>query len=348
MGLYESETYVSDIDLVIKSNSFIFDEIFDKTIFITGGTGLVCSPIVDMILRANYILGTKIKLIIAGRSEEKIRQRFEKQKYDYVYYDATKRNTLDLSTDYIIHGASNSSPTDISTRGIETMIDNIGGIYELLTYAAENDVINTLYISSSEIYGQRKTNNQWMENEYGSIDILLPRNAYSSSKRAAETLCVCFSEEKKIKTTIVRPGHIYGPTAKRTDTHVSSLFSFAAADGNNLIMKSSGEQVRSWCYCIDSAMAILYVLVRGKNKNAYNISSPNSILSIKEMAQYLSKKAEVQLVVEIPNEKEERRFNPMFNSSLKSDKLMDLGWKPLFDCEVGFEHTIKVIRESKL
>lgn len=161
-------------------------------------------------------------------------------------------------------------------------------------------------------------------------------------------MCACFSDERGIKTTIVRPVHIYGPTARRNDSHVSAIFSFNAADGNNLVMKSAGEQIRSWCYCLDSASAILTVLVNGQSMNAYNISNPSSVASIKDMAELLAKGAGAELVMDMPDDEEKRAFNPMQNSSLNSDKLINLGWQGLFDARTGFEHTVRIIREGDL
>ena len=65
-----------------------------------------------------------------------MKKRFPNQKFTFVPYNATKKNTFDFHADYIIHGASNSGPRDIAARGIETMLDNFNGMYELLNYAS--------------------------------------------------------------------------------------------------------------------------------------------------------------------------------------------------------------------
>ena len=348
MGLYDSQTYIKDLDLVIDKNQDVLKKLCGAKILITGASGLVCSPVVDLLLRSNKRLGTDISLYLAGRSEERMQKRFPDKNFVFVPYDATERNQFDFQVDYIIHGASNSGPKDITAHCIETMLDNFNGMYELLEYASREKVKNTLYISSSEVYGRKNRIDPFKEDEYGWVDILSSRSSYPSSKRAAETLCTCFSDEKDIKTTIVRPGHIYGPTARRNDSHLSAVFSFNAADGKNLIMKSTGEQIRSWCYCLDSASAILTVLAKGQNVNAYNISNPSSVTSIKEMAELLAKRAGVKLIIDAPNAEEKKAFNPMQNSSLNSEKLMRLGWQGLFDAKAGFEHTVRIIREGQL
>ena len=120
---------------------------------------------------------------------------------------------------------------------------------------------------------------------------------------------------------------------------------YAVARGENIIMKSDGSQLRSYCYCLDCASAILKVLIKGKNADAYNISNPDSILSIRQMAEILTASANVNLEMELPTQEEKKRFNPMSNSSLDSTKLIELGWKGLFNAERGFSHTVKILKE---
>ena len=106
-----------------------------------------------------------------------------------------------------------------------------------------------------------------------------------------------------------------------------------------------GICVRSYCYCLDSASAILKVLLKGENRQAYNISNPGSIINIRQMAELLVKAAGVKLQMELPTEEEKRGFNPMSNSSLDSTELLALGWRGLFDAEQGFGHTVEILKE---
>lgn len=349
MSLYDSKIYLNDLDRIIEEYDSIIEMLDNTSILITGATGMICSALIDVIFRADKKYNRNIHVYVAGRNEKSAKNRFlqysGEQYYHFVPYDARIRNEFSFHVDYIIHGASNSSPADIEKNGIDTMIGNFYGLYELLLYADREKAINTLYISSSEIYGKKDTTGLFNENEYGWVDILNPRSSYPSSKRAAETLCACFFSEHNQKTTIVRPGHVYGPTGKRKDSHVSSVFAYAAADGNNLVMKSSGSQIRSWCYVLDAASAILTVLAKGKGSNAYNISDKMSVMSIKDMAELLAKKEGVKLIFDISGDKK-KAGNVMDNSALDASKLQNLGWKNVFSVAEGFGHTIKIIREA--
>ena len=158
-------------------------------------------------------------------------------------------------------------------------------------------------------------------------------------------MCVSYRSEFNTNCVIVRPGHIYGPTAGEKDNRVSSLFMYSAARNQNLIMKSKGEQIRSYCYCLDTASAILIVLFLGKTCDVYNISNKDSICTIKEMAMQFAKEGKVNLEIVLPTNNEKQAFNPMLNSSLNSKKLESLGWKPQFSLETGVKHSIEIIKE---
>jgi len=115
--------------------------------------------------------------------------------------------------------------------------------------------------------------------------------------------------------------------------------------GENIVMKSDGSQIRSYCYCLDCASAILTVLLKGESVKAYNISNPDSVISIRKMAEILSSVGEVDLMTEIPTDVEKKGFNPMSNSSLDSTELYGLGWRGLFDARRGFSHTVAILKE---
>lgn len=350
MNINESERWNKDIDMVIRDLPEL-EELSGRSIMITGATGLICSAIVDIIIRYNETHGKSIVVFAAGRCKEKMIDRYypfsNNEYFKFIEYDAIRTdNKLDDPADYIIHGASNAYPSKIIKEPVETMLCDFRGMSFLLHYAKEYGIKRVLYVSSSEVYGNKNGNQPFHEDEYGYIDLLNPRNSYSIGKRAAETLCISYAAEYGIETLIVRPGHIYGPTASSKDNRISSTFAHAAARGEDIELKSDGSQLRSYCYCLDCAAAMLKVLVKGENAHAYNISNPNSILSIRQMAEILAKAGEVNLIQSEASEREKRGFNPMNNSSLDSTGLMELGWKGHFDAETGFFHTVEILKET--
>ena len=86
------------------------------------------------------------------------------------------------------------------------------------------------------------------------------------------------------------------------------------------------------------------MLVNGKSVEAYNISNPNSVCSIRELAEAYAKAGDKKVIISAPNEKEKKGYNLMLNSALKADKLLALGWKGEFDIETGTKHTIDILK----
>ena len=352
MNLHNSSLWNNDIDELI--NTFpIISKLEDNTLLITGSTGLICSAVIEVLIRYNLSHDKKIRIIAGARKPGKLEKRVQPFIHEdwfntFFYNSISSDNNLPSSCDYIIHGAGNSDPASIIKEPVETMLSNFTGLYNLLDYSRQTDTKRLLYISSSEIYGNSDLNRPKHEDDYGYIDLLNPRNSYSSSKRASETLCSSFYEEYKTDSVIARPCHVYGPTAQKTDSRVASIWPYLAASKSDIIMKSNGSQVRSFCYCLDCASALLIVLLNGKSGEAYNISNPASIMSIKEMAELLSRLSSSELILELPSQKEKEAFNPMNNSIMDCSKLIELGWNPLFDAERGFAHTIEIIKETAL
>lgn len=338
MNILDSGLYMEDIQ---KSLSAVveIEKLKNSRILITGATGLVCSAIVDLLINSRL----NITVYAAGRNEAKVVERFG-NKVEFLFYEATKPIDFTIDVDFIIHGASNASPNLYVNEPVETMQANINGMQNLLEYARKKKVKKVIYISSSEVYGRKDSIEPFKEDQYGFIDLLCPRSSYSIAKRATETLCASYQAEYGVQFNIVRLGHIYGPSAMKGDKRVSSDFAFKAAEGKNLVLKSEGKQVRSYCYSLDCASAILTVLIKGNAGEAYNISNKNSIMNIREMAGFLAEAGGVELIFDITSQAEEVVFNPMDNSSLDSTKLERLGWNGVFSAEQGLHHTVIILR----
>lgn len=347
MNIYKSITYQQD--LLRTLSSLDVSSLKQSSILITGATGLIGSALVDLLLYFNKATGADIKIYAASRSLEKIHSRFGDFGIDYglipVAYDALQDISFRFKANYIVHAASNATPDAYVAQPVDTMLSNVKGIYQLLQYASIVQAHKVIYVSSSEVYGTLPSSEPLREDQYGYINPLLPRSSYPMGKKAAENLCIGYAKQYDCNVSIVRPGHIYGPTSAPNDQRVSSAFARLAAQRQDIIMKSPGTQRRSYCYCLDCASAILTVLLNGSSGEAYNISNPDSIITIYEMASLLAKHGQVALKMELPSSWERAAFNPMDNSSLDSSKLESLGWQGLFNASTGLAHTISILRE---
>lgn len=316
-------------------------ELSGKTVLVTGASGLVGSAVVRELLSAGA------SVIAAGRSVARLRSRLgENQGLFYMEYDATWHNDFSFKADYLVLAASPASPNLYVEKPVDVMLSNTVAVNELLSYAVQTKVGKVVYVSSSEVYGRMTPPpTGFKEDRFGEVDIANPRNSYAESKRAAELLCVSYAKQHGIDVSIVRPGHVYGPTATESDGRVSSLWPRMAVRGEPIVMKSEGRQLRSYIHCRDCATAILKVLECGEAAKAYNISNRNSVVTIRQLAETISRKAGVPLKLECPSSDERKAFNPMDNSSLDASRLEALGWVAEYDLEAGVHDTIRELRE---
>ena len=344
-------SYLEDLQRV-RSAVRGWEDLKGRTVLVTGASGLIGSAVVDILSQINMDENAGIGILAAGRSSEGMERRFGDRMVNgnirYFPFDALQalspERYPDPLPDYLIHAAGNANPALYGSRPLLTMMTTILGTQSVLQMAAAKPGSRVLYVSSSEVYGRKDSTDPFREDMFGTVDILNPRSCYPVSRRAAETMCASARVESGIDFVVVRPGHVYGPSMTEADNRASSQFPRDVAAGKDIVLKSSGSQIRSYCYILDCASAILTVLLHGETGQAYNISNKDSIVTIRQMAEVFAKAAGRRVLFDMPTEQERAVFNPMNNSSLDASRLEALGWKGLFDMETGAARTLACMK----
>ena len=312
-------------------------------ILVTGATGLIGGCLVETLMmnpRKDY------QVYASGRNEDRARVRFkdfaEEPAFHFVKYDVMQPLENDVRYDYIIHAASNASPNFFAQKPVEVIKSNIDGVANLMEYGLDHGMKRFLYVSSGEVYGEGD-GRVFTEDYSGYVDCAKPRSCYPSSKRAAETLCVSYAAEYGADVVIARPCHTYGPHFTEQDNRVYAQFIRNVLRGEDIVMKSTGEQFRSWCYVVDCVSALLHILLKGESGEAYNIADADSNISIRELAETIAAIGERKVVIDLSDADEKRGFNPVTKSVFSADKLKLIGWKPQNHIPEGLEHTIHEI-----
>lgn len=135
--IYGNNLWLQDIDRTVKSLPEL-SELEGKSVLVTGANGLICSAVIDVLMRYNGTHGNRIKVIAAGRSEERINERFrpflDSESFSFMYYDALSSEPLDFDADFVIHGAGNAHPAVMSADPVGTIMGNVIGTNEILSY----------------------------------------------------------------------------------------------------------------------------------------------------------------------------------------------------------------------
>jgi len=171
------------------------------------------------------------------------------------------------------------------------------------------------------------------------------RACYPEAKRVCETICISYNKQYNVNFNIARLCYIYGPTITDENSRADAQFLRKAISKEDIVMKSEGKQKRTYCYVADAVSALLYILLNGKNNEVYNIANPDSIVSVREYAQILADLSGVKLTFELPDEVEKCGYSKQADSRLSAQKLMNIGWKPLYGIKDGLKRTISLKKD---
>lgn len=309
-------------------------------ILIVGATGLIGSCLVEILLSRSNI---DYHVYASGRNEARANSRFKKY-ITHPYFHFIKHDVMfplesNLSFDFIIHAASNASPNFFASQPVEVIKSNIIGLSNLLEYGKAHELKRLLYVSSGEVYGEGD-GRVFTEEYSGYVDSMKSRSCYPSSKRAAETLCASYSSEYGMDIVVARPSHTYGPYFTESDNRVYAQFIRNVLRGEDIIMKSTGSQYRSWCYVVDCASALLYILLKGENGQAYNVADESSNITIKELAEMIAHIGGQKVVMQLPTDAEKAGYNIVKKSLFSTEKIKSLGWHSAGTMEGKMNSTI--------
>ena len=354
-GITLKSSSFKELPLICEQTLKALKKLDNSVIAITGAAGLIGTYCIYIIDYYNNNFGGNIKVVAIDRNAEEVRNRFsECLKKDYFSYiigdvndpDFTK-SILNDPIDYLIHAASNTSPIEYAKDPVGTIATNTIATYNLLDFSVKNNVKRFMFCSSVEKYGANRGDVDDFDEEYcGYLNSNIPRSAYPSGKIAAESMCASYKAQYDLDYVISRIGRIYGPTVILSDTKAPTQFIMNAVRGENIVLKSDGMQLFSYCYVGDCASAIFYILANGESSEAYNIADPNSKIRLKEFASFAAKAGNTECIFEKQTSLEMSGYSKITKATMNTDKLISIGWKPSINIENGIKLTVDYLKEN--
>lgn len=350
MKIFENKAYIEDVERV-SNLDLPWEKLENKSILISGATGLIGSCFIDVIMKKNE-KGLNCKIYALGRNKDRADARFEYCKddnlFEFVPYDINQPLIRDdLGTiDFVLHLASNTHPVQYATDPIGTITTNIFGTYNMLEFANKHNATRCAVASSNEIYGENRGDVEKFDEQYcGYIDSNTMRAGYPESKRCAESMCQAFIKQKGMDIVIPRLTRSYGPTMLMSDTKAISQFIRKGINGEDIVLKSAGTQYYSYTYVSDAVSGLLTVLLKGECGQAYNIADDASDIMLKDLAKTIADLSGTKVVFDLPDEIESAGFSKATKARLESAKLQKLGWRAYYDIEKGMAKNLKILGE---
>ena len=343
-----NKLYFRDIQLAADTK-IDWSKLSNKTMLITGATGMIASVLIDILMYRNESCNQNTKLIAVSRNEQKAKERFglywDSEQFTYLSQDIANPLPKLGKIDYILHAASNTHPRAYATDPIGTITANVQGTYQLLEYAVNHACERFLFFSSVEIYGENKNDVDKFDETYlGYIDCNTTRAGYPESKRLGEAMCNAFAAQKGQDFVVGRFSRVYGPTMLEEDSKAIAQFIHKAVAGEDIVLKSEGNQLYSYTYVVDAAMAALYLLLYGEKGEAYNVADASSDILLRDLAGLLAKEAGTKVIFELPDAVEKAGYSTATKAILDASKIEQLGWHAQTSIAEGIAKTVQILR----
>jgi nucleoside-diphosphate-sugar epimerase len=276
-----------------KINSEInFSEMKNKSILITGATGLIGTY---LLLSLNNIidnLNISITIIHNSPIDEVFKEIINFEKINCINEDITNIDKLEKlldNYDYIIHSAGYGQPSKFLQNQLKTLELNTTSTFFLFNKLKKNGKF--LFISSSEVYFD---NENQIESLIGYSTPEHERACYIEGKRCGETICNIY-RKNEIDAKSVRLSLTYGPGTKKNDQRMLTNFIQKAIEFNKIKLLDDGKGIRTYLYVADATIMIWNIFLNGK-ENVYNVGGQEKY-TIFELANKISKLMNVEVEV---------------------------------------------------
>lgn len=330
----DSDIFNEDMEYICNADFIPWDKLKDKTVLVTGGTGLIGQTLINALIYANEKKGLQLHIIAIVRNMEKAAGQFEKQLalssvLSFVEGSVEALPMIDGHIDYIIHGACPTTSAFFINNPVETIKTAVIGTMHLLKLAKEKDAEGFTYLSSMEAYGEVLTEDLLGEDKLGFVNPLVTRNCYPESKRMCEALCNAYAKEYGVRATAIRLAQTFGPGVAYDDNRVFAMMARCAMNKEDIVLQTKGTSRRPYLYTAQAVTAILTVLLKGEAGRAYNAANPDTYCSVYEMGEMVAKEfGGGEMKVTVAENGDTAKYPAPSFLNLDITAIKELGWKP--------------------
>jgi len=314
----------------------------DRSVFVTGGTGLLGSWLVKQLLEA----GSNVVCLVRDwvPQSELVRSRRIEQvntvRGDIVDRDLIERTLGEYEVEVVFHLAAQTIVGIANRNPVSTFSTNIEGTWNLLEACRRSPKVASIVVASSDkAYGDQ---------EHLPYDETMPlqgRHPYDVSKSCADLIAQTYAVSYNLPVAITRCGNFYGGGDLNWNRVVPGTIR-SIIRGERPVVRSDGNFVRDYFYVEDGAAAYMLLAERlasyaGLRGQAFNFSNESQV-SVLDMVELILRKMKSSLRPEVLNQ----ASNEIRHQFLSAERARTmLNWQPRFTLESGLDRTLAWYRE---
>lgn len=314
----------------------------DRSVFVTGATGLVGSWLVKSLIAA----GADVVCLIRDRVPQSELERghlvdqIKVVRGDVYDQRLLERALGEYEINTVIHLAAQTIVGIANRNPVSTFETNIGGTWALLEASRRSPTVKQIVLASSDkAYGDQE------QLPYDETTPLQGQHPYDVSKSCADLLAKTYAVSYGLPVAITRCGNFYGGGDLNWNRVVPGTIR-SILRGQRPVIRSDGEYVRDYFYVEDGAAAYMLLAERlAENPSlrgeAFNFSNEIQ-LTVRQLVDKILKLMMSTLEPDVQNQAT-NEIRRQYLSAEKARRL--LAWSPIFELEQGLERTIAWYRE---
>jgi nucleoside-diphosphate-sugar epimerase len=329
-----------DLDHILELTGNLWEELRDRRLFLTGGTGFFGMWILESFVAANEKFKLNASIVVLTRDANAFKAkapRLAKNKaIQFHIGDVRDFNFPEGEFNYIIHAAADFGKTDPLVC-FNTIVE---GTRRTLDFAAQANTKKFLFLSSGAVYGKQAVDATRIPEDYiGAPNSIDKTAAYGEGKRAAEFLCAYYSQKYGIETKIARCFAFVGPYMPLDAHFAIGNFIRDALKGASINIQGDGTPRRSYMYATDLTIWLWTILLRGQSCRAFNVGSEEEI-SIADLAHMVANISEKNIEIKIAKSPDPGTLVDRYIPSTKGAQT-ELGLKHTVPLEEAIRKTVK-------
>jgi nucleoside-diphosphate-sugar epimerase len=280
----------ADLDHILsETKHHLWDEMRNKRIFITGGTGFFGCWLLESFSHINRQLSLNAHATVLTRDAAGFQRKCAHLAAD----PALTFHTGDVRSfsfpfgdfEYLIHAATEASAKQAAEQPLEMLTTIIDGTERVLDFARTHGTHKLLLTSSGAVYGKQPAGLTHVPEDYlGGPDPLDPASVYAEGKRISEQMCALQSAHSSIEIKVARCFAFVGPHLPLDAHFAIGNFIGDVLAGRPIQINGDGTPRRSYLYASDLAIWLWTMLFQAPNLVPINVGSAQD-LSILELAQ---------------------------------------------------------------